>query len=66
MPNKSKKIEGMLERLSEGFALPRSIASQSNKCTICGNDAIEFRDDISRKEYQISKMCQPCQDSFFG
>lgn len=24
-----------------------------------------FRDDISRKEFLISGMCQHCQDSFF-
>jgi len=25
-----------------------------------------FRDEISRKEYTISGMCQCCQDSVFG
>ena len=26
----------------------------------------DFRDDISKKEYGISGMCQGCQDSVFG
>lgn len=25
----------------------------------------EFRDDLSRKEYRISGLCQKCQDDFF-
>ena len=25
-----------------------------------------FRDDLSRKEYSISGMCQDCQDKVFG
>ena len=26
----------------------------------------DFRDDISRKEYKISGLCQSCQDDMFG
>lgn len=25
----------------------------------------EFRDDLSRKEFRISGLCQKCQDEFF-
>jgi hypothetical protein len=32
----------------------------------CEGEAKEFRDDISRKEYTISGMCQKCQDRTFG
>ncbi len=32
----------------------------------CGGPATEFRDDISRKEYTISGLCQKCQDAFYG
>ena len=28
--------------------------------------ATSFRDDISRKEYSISGLCQSCQDDVFG
>mgnify|MGYP001184501971 CR=1 FL=1 len=66
MSDKSKEIEEMLEKLSTRFAMPRSSAFQNSKCVMCGGDAKEFRDDISKKEYQISKMCQVCQDSVFG
>jgi uncharacterized CHY-type Zn-finger protein len=38
------------------------------KCPFCGkeiNPETDFRDDLSRKEYTISGMCQDCQDDFF-
>ena len=35
-------------------------------CDTTGIIATSFRDDISRKEYAISGMCQKCQDSVFG
>ena len=38
------------------------------KCPFCGkeiNPENDFRDDLSRKEYTISGMCQDCQDDFF-
>ena len=37
-------------------------------CVTCPS-AIEeddFKDDLSKKEYSISGMCQECQDSVFG
>jgi hypothetical protein len=27
---------------------------------------VDFRDEISRKEFGISGLCQPCQDGIFG
>lgn len=35
-------------------------------CPFCENKVGEFRDDLSRKEYEISGLCQTCQDDFFG
>jgi hypothetical protein len=39
-------------------------------CATCpdsfGLTESSFRDDLSVKEYQISGMCQKCQDSVFG
>lgn len=39
-----------------------------NACSTCGGDIVEndFKDELSRKEYSISGMCQSCQDSVFG
>lgn len=38
----------------------------AGKCPTCGGAIGEFRDDLSRKEFGISGMCQACQDSVFG
>jgi len=37
-------------------------------CPLCEKkiNMDEFRDELSRKEYEISAMCQKCQDSVFG
>lgn len=35
-------------------------------CPICRQPIGEFRDESSLREYNISGMCQTCQDSVFG
>lgn len=37
-------------------------------CPFCEREVKdeEFRDDLSRKEYSISGLCQQCQDEMFG
>jgi hypothetical protein len=37
-----------------------------NKCMLCNGPAHQFRDELSKKEYTISGMCQGCQDKAFG
>lgn len=32
----------------------------------CGSPVREFRDALSEREFQISGLCQDCQDSVFG
>lgn len=36
-------------------------------CPICSKpiSGADFRDDLSRKEYKISGLCQKCQDDIF-
>lgn len=38
-----------------------------SKCPFCGKEVSEdsFRDALSLREYQISGLCQECQDDFF-
>lgn len=38
------------------------------KCPSCGKQIRldEFRNDISLKEWRLSRLCQECQDSVFG
>jgi len=36
-------------------------------CPLCGEKVLdEFRDALSKREYEISGMCQSCQDDVFG
>jgi hypothetical protein len=37
-----------------------------DKCVVCKGPATEFKDEISRKEFSISGLCQICQDKVFN
>lgn len=64
---KSSEMEKYVEDMAfRVFGRSRSLAKAGNGCVTCGKDATEFRDDLSRREYQVSHMCQSCQDSVFG
>ena len=34
-------------------------------CVSCGHEAVNFKDELSSKEYKISGLCQTCQDQLF-
>lgn len=40
---------------------------KEGKCPFCAEpiNMDDFKDDLSRKEFEISGMCQKCQDDFF-
>lgn len=40
---------------------------ETGLCPFCGKkvDPKDFRDELSRKEFKISGMCQKCQDEVF-
>ena len=48
------------------FGRSVSLAKAGNQCVCCGKSATEFRDEISKREYQISSLCQHCQDEVFA
>lgn len=35
-------------------------------CPMCGKEIKGFKDELSKKEFSISGMCQDCQNSVFG
>lgn len=39
----------------------------NGKCPFCGKDMTNatFKDDKSRQEFEISGICQECQDNYF-
>lgn len=61
--DKHPDIDNLLTKIT-GRSRPDSI--RASKCATCGKDVTGFRDDLSRREYSISGMCQDCQDSVFG
>jgi len=66
-PMKDSNMEGFLEDFALlTFGRSRNIAMASSSCVCCGGPAVEFRDDVSRKEFAISGFCQKCQDKVFA
>lgn len=64
MATPSQKAPALTDFLEQTFG--RSSAITSDTCVSCGQDATDFRDALSEKEYTISGLCQSCQDSIFG
>jgi hypothetical protein len=60
-----------LEQLKEDIAMQsygrsRTLCLAAGQCVECGSYDLNFRDEPSRKEYQLTVWCQSCQDKFFG
>ena len=68
---KSKEVEDQLTELSP-TGRSRQEQAQAGKCTWCDQNIHQeeggkgFRDNLSRREYNISGFCQDCQDDVFG
>lgn len=62
----SPKSEAIEEFLTLITGKDRRATILSGGCMTCEYKADYFRDEISRKEYAISGMCQRCQDKVFG
>ncbi len=43
-------------------------AVEENRCPFCNKPIkmADFRNELSKKEYRISGLCQKCQDEMFG
>jgi len=56
--------------LTDIFGHDRRTTITANKCVSppigCGGDANDFKDELSRREFTISGLCQHCQDKVFG
>ena len=64
---KSLEMETLLNAITkQAFGMSREEATTKQICVICKQDATEFRDALSEKEYSISKLCQKCQDQVFN
>jgi len=64
MPSeKSPAIDELISKLS---GKDRRAIIMRGLCMTCEYEADYFRNELSRKEYTISGMCQRCQDKTFG
>lgn len=64
---KTPEMEEFIENLGLAqFGRSRNLAIAGQGCVMCGKSAIEFRNEKSKREWQISAMCQLCQDKIFG
>ena len=64
---KSPKMVAALDDLSLAmFGRARTVAKAGCSCVSCGGRADKFTDEISKREFGISGMCQTCQDSIFS
>lgn len=52
------------ETMEALFPEEEELRSQG-RCPFCGLLLGEFRDALSRREAEISGLCQACQDEFF-
>lgn len=62
----SAKHPLMEQAITDIFGTSRHETAAKRQCATCNKPATEFRNEISRREYSISQMCQKCQDSIFG
>lgn len=59
------KTAGMSDFL-EAVMPGRKEAMATHKCVFCGSEAAAFKDELSAKEFEISGLCQKCQDETFS
>jgi hypothetical protein len=66
---RSPKLQKFLDNYTEEyFGRTDTKAKEKMICAICGKKVKleDFRNNISVKEWNISHMCQQCQDDTFG
>lgn len=66
---KSAEVDRLISenaRALTGVAKNRPNIVATGQCMTCSDKATGFRDELSAREYEISGMCQKCQDGFFG
>jgi len=67
--SKSPEIKKFLDNMTEKtFGKSKTDAEKEKVCVFCHKPIKDedFRNEISRREYGISGICQKCQDDVFG
>jgi hypothetical protein len=60
---KSPEIDAFISAI---MGRDRGATIRANVCMFCGQPVTGFRNEISKREFSISGLCQSCQDKTFG
>ena len=66
---RTKELQSFLDNFAKkAFGRSGTEAKEKKICVYCGKkiEMEDFRDKLSIKEYEISGLCQKCQDDTFG
>jgi len=56
---KSAEVDALLSAV---LGKDRTVTIITDTCGACSGPAKEFKNEISKREYEISALCQKCQD----
>lgn len=60
------RLHELIEILSDQKVEERALAAKSNQiCKICGGPAMAFGSGLTKIEYEISTICEKCQEYFY-
>ena len=60
------RLQELIETLSDQNVKDRIIAAKDNRtCKICGRPAEAFGSILTKIEYEISLICEKCQEYFY-
>ena len=71
---RDKNVQAVIDNFAKkAFGISQSAAERKGAlmaiCVFCKKPIYpdrDFRNEISRKEFEISRICQDCQDDLFG
>lgn len=66
MKEKSPGMLREIDKVAKELGGPGLSALKESKCVLCNGSAEKFDDELSKKEYALSGMCQACQDIAFA
>lgn len=60
------RVQELINILAEKEVIARASFTKADRiCKICGKPAISFRTSRAKLEYDLSMICQFCQDYYF-
>jgi hypothetical protein len=64
---KNENLEQFVDDFTKrNFGRTLSESQKQKVCVGCGKPIKGFKDVLSQREYEISGLCQECQDDVFG